>query len=126
MFRNAEGVPTHRAEVHSYEDSTRLSFMKSLRPICEAFYQLLLSGYLNGLENYHDRCVALAAEEGNLRSSPPAWASAISSPREALEMAVKAADLAQVGTEADLVEAGVVAEYAYARLSESLENSPEG
>lgn len=124
VFRNAAGELTHRVEVHSYEQSTRVSFLRSLRPICETFYPLFLRGYISGLQNYYERSVAAAVAQGGPRTSTPAWASAIGAAEDALRMAVDAAEKAHGATKEEVVVAGEMAESAYARLCESLEATP--
>lgn len=82
-----------------YEKSTRVSFVKALRPICEHFYAILLRGYITGLR----LCSAcLQAGVGELKESAPAWPEAIILAEEALKNGLEATEMAKgVGVEGE-------------------------
>lgn len=87
-------------EVPYYQKSTRVPFVKALRPICKHFCTILLRGYITGLRLYSKRLPKESAQE---------WLGAIIRGEEGVEgsgdgegvgMEREANDLAAEGLEA--------------------------
>lgn len=108
--------PTHQAvklTVPAFENSTPKSYIKALRPICETMYNLFLTGYLAGLNAYHERRLLKAVQTGKARESTPAWIAAITLAEQALCTGQRAADMALAG---DIAGANQLALDAFAVL----------
>lgn len=110
--------PTHQAAkltVPAFENSTPKSYIKALRPICETMHNLFLTGYLAGLNAYHERSLLKAVQTGKARESTPAWVAAITLAEEALSTGQMAADVALAG---DIASANLLAVDAFAALKQ--------
>lgn len=97
LFLAPDGSRTGNLWLPFYEKSTRVRFIKALRPVCEHFYAILLRGYITGLGLYSAH---LQLKAGESNESMLAWAEAIVLGGEALKKGLEAAEMAKgVGTE---------------------------
>lgn len=72
-------------------------FLASVRAVCEAIFYVLLVGYTDALKAYYTRSVQVATEMVIPRNSTPHWMASIAHAKDALRMALEAAELHAAG-----------------------------
>ncbi|EPS43101.1 hypothetical protein H072_2928 [Dactylellina haptotyla CBS 200.50] len=104
--------------------ATGVEYIRALRPLCEAFYFLLLKGFLAGLEAYIRRARDYGATDGTRNyGSESEWELALAKAVFARNKSVEAGEAAIGG---NVLKAEKLAEEAKILLDESLMSIPAG
>jgi hypothetical protein len=116
VFRTSHPQPYERLSTADYHATSLVEYIRSLRPICETLFYFLLLTFNAGLEAFTTRSVECGINEARARKSTPNWAEAQLHAKEALRLAVDAAERA---SNCDDAADGIV-ETAFARLKQRL------
>ena len=84
IFQDSNSEALQGLSIASYTNTSKKTFISSLRPVCEAFFYILLLAYKTGIEAH---CLHSAKNsEGCPQESLPGW-------KEAMELSGKALNL---------------------------------
>ena len=92
VFRSPNSKPYQALAVVNYHETSTIDFIRSLRPICETFFYFLLVAYNAGIHAHTSRSVSNGQNERRTRESTPGWEDAQEHARQALAIAVDAAE----------------------------------
>jgi len=91
VFSDPPSQPIRALAVADFQTASQVTFIMSLRPICETIFYFLLLAYRSGVEAYAKRSVARAVKNKKVRKSTPGWKQAADFAEQALTLAVDAA-----------------------------------
>jgi len=120
VFRTSDPQPYERLSTADYHATSLVEYIRSLRPICETLFYFLLLTFHGRLEALTTRFVERGINEARPRNGTPNWAEAQLHAKEALRLAMDAAERASNHDDA----ADGIVETALARLNKSLAAIP--
>ena len=94
VFRTAESTPIDTLTVANYRSVSPITFILSLRPICETLFFFFLLAYTSGVEAYMERSIKRSKEENRARQSTLGWTEAHKVGLQAMKFALIAAEKA--------------------------------
>lgn len=96
-FSLADPTELQQLKLADLRNTSRLEFFRSVRPVCETIFYILLLGYEQALNGYYQKSIAKAKAAGTSRTSKPLWVVSLSHAADARMQAVKAAQLHAAG-----------------------------
>jgi hypothetical protein len=103
--------------------SREIAYVRSLRPICEMIYSVMLEGFIDALNAYWQVSLEKQKSSGRPRESTPAWTQALSVAKTALSTAIAAADMARHF--GDFTRAQEMSVEAWNQVSEAVNLAPQ-
>jgi hypothetical protein len=94
VFPTSTSKPQEMITLANYHSSSDDVFIRSLRPLCETLFYFFLLTFRTGIEAFLQRSAIRANKDKRPQASTPSWQEALGQARQALELAVEAADKA--------------------------------
>lgn len=109
-FSLADPSELQQLRLSDLRNTSRLEFFRSVRPVCETIFYILLLAYEQALNGYYHKSTASSKAAGVARASTPLWVVSLSHAAEARVHAVEGARLHAEGLIDEAEERACLAE----------------
>lgn len=96
-FSLADPSELQQLKLADLRNTSRLEFFRSVRPVCETIFYILLVGYGQALNGYYQKSIGSAKAAGASPTNTPLWAVSLKHAADARVQAVRAAQLHALG-----------------------------